>query len=169
MAENLTDDFYPAEGRFHGYGTQWMIGDGASPEEFEAVAEVVDIAPGKMETAVFERTHLRSPNAHREKLLALRDSQVFTMQLNYRPKHESQNNAGDPASVAFTTGGILKMHIERRTPNMKIVLTDESPSTEFAFAGGITGYQIGTIGRDDGVGLTIEVTPLNGSWHSDLP
>lgn len=165
---DLTDTYYPAEGKFHGYGTQWMIGDGASPEEFEAVAEVVNIAPGKMSTAVFDRTHLRSPNAHREKLLALRDSEVFTMQLNYRPKHESQSYTGG-GSGSFTSGGVLRHHVERLEKTHKIVLTDGSPATEFEFTGGITGYQVGAIGTEDGPNLTVEVTPLNGSWHSNLP
>lgn len=165
---DVTDTFYPAEGKFHGYGTQWLIGDGTSPEEFEAVAEVVNIASGAMTTAVFDRTHLRSPNAHREKLAALRDSGPFTMQLNYRPKHESQSYTGG-GSGSFTAGGILRMHVDREERTHKIVLTDDSPATEFEFTGVITSYQVGAIGLDDGPNLTVEVTPLNGSWHSSLP
>lgn len=165
---DLTDTYYPAEGKFHGYGTQWMIGDGVSPETFEAVAEVVNIAPGKMSTAVFDRTHLRSPNAHREKLAGLRDSEPFTMQLNYRPKHESQNNTGG-GSGSFTSGGVLAMHIAREERTHKIVFTDDSPATEMEFTGIITGYQVSPVGTDDGPNLTVEVTPLNGAWHSDLP
>lgn len=165
---DLTDTFYPAEGKFHGYGTQWMIGDGTSPENFEAVAEVVSIAPGPMSTAVFDRTHLRSPNAHREKAAGLRDSGPFSMQLNYRPKHESQNYTGG-GSGSFTGGGVLRMHVDRLTKNMKIVFTDESPATEMEFEGFVSNYAIGNVGLDDGPGLTVEVTPLNGSWHSALP
>lgn len=165
---DLTDTFYPAEGKFHGYGTQWLIGDGASPESFEAVAEVVNIAPGAMTTAVFDRTHLRSPNAHREKLLGLRDSGPFSMQLNYRPKHESQSYTGGGAG-SFAAGGVLRFHVDRLIKNMKIVFTDESPATEMAFEGGVTNYQIGAASTEDGINLTVEVTPLDGSWHSALP
>ncbi len=165
---NVTDTYYPAEGKFHGYGTQWMIGDGASPEAFEAVAEVVNIAIGKMSTAVFDRTHLRSPNAHREKLAGLRDSEPFTMQLNYRPKHESQSYTGG-GSDSFTGGGVLRMHVDRLEKTHKIVFTDDSPATEMEFTGVVTGYQVGAVGVDDGPGLTVEVTPLNGAWHSALP
>lgn len=165
---DVTDTYYEAEGKFHGYGTQLMVGDGTSPEEFEAVAEVVDITPGKMSTAVFERTHLRSPNAHREKLLGLRDSEAFTVLLNYRPKHESQSYTGGGAG-SFAAGGMLRFWVDRTIKNYKIVLSDESPATEFPFAGGISGYQVGAVGPDDGVTLTIEITPLNGAWHSELP
>ncbi len=165
---DLTDTFYPAEGSFHGYGTQLLVGDGASPEQFEAVAEVRQITFGDMTTAVFERTHLRSPEAHREKLAGLRDSGPFSMVLNYRPKHESQNNAGG-GSGAFAAGGLLYMWINRLTKDFKIVCSDDSPATEVPFTGVITKYQPGTLGPDGGIDLTVEITPLNGAWHADLP
>lgn len=165
---DLTDTFYAAEGSFHGYGTQLLVGDGTSPENFEAVAEVRQITFGDMSTAVFERTHLRSPGAHREKLAGLRDSGPFSMVLNWRPKHESQNNTGG-GSGSFTTGGLLALWIARTTKNFKIVASDDSPATEVPFTGVITKYQPGTLGPDGGIDLSVEITPLDGSWHSDLP
>lgn len=165
---DVTDTYYPAEGSFHGYGTQLMVGDGTSPENFEAVAEVKSITFGDMTTAVFDRTHLRSPDAHREKLAGLRDSGPFQLSCNWRPKHESQNNQGG-GSGAFAAGGLLYMWINRLTKNFKIVLSDESPATEVPFAGVITKFQPGQVGADGGVDLSVEITPLNGAWHADLP
>lgn len=165
---DVTDTFYAAEGSFHGYGTQFLVGDGASPEAFEAVAEVRQITFPDMTTEVFDRTHLRSPGAHREKLLGLRDSGPFSMVMNWRPKHESQNNAGGGAG-SFAAGGLLYMWINRLTKNCKIVCSDDSPATEVPITGGITKFQPGTIGPDGGVDLTVEFTPLNGEWQSELP
>ena len=45
---NRTDTYYAATGAIHGYGAQLMVGDGASPETFEAIAGVVSITPGRM-------------------------------------------------------------------------------------------------------------------------
>lgn len=168
MAE-LKDTFYAAEGSFHGYGTQWLVSKGGgSPTDFSAVAEVKSITFGDMTTAVFERTHLRSPDAHREKLAGLRDSGPFQMTCNWRPKHESQNNAGG-GTGAFEEGGILKQWIGRETLTHKIVCSDDAPATEIEFEGVITKFQPGTIGPDGGVEVMVEVTPLNGAWHAALP
>lgn len=169
MSDTITDQFYAAQGSFHGYGTQLMVGDGASPEGFNAVAEVNSITFGDMSTAVFERTHLRSPGAHKEKLAGLRDSGAFSMKCNWRPKHGSQNNAGDATIPAFATGGLLYMWINRLTKNFKIVCSDGSPATEVPFTGVITKFQPGTIGPDGGVDLSLDITPLNGAWHASLP
>src|ERR1051325_3163807 len=155
---NLTDTFYAGEA-IVGYGAQWLIGDGASPENFEAVADVISIAFGDMTTAVIEKTHLRSPAAHREKKVTLRDSGPFTMKCNYRPTHESQNNAGG-GTGSFTTGGILAKWIGRSELNMKIKLNDGSPATELPFRGSITKDQPGEIMADGKTELTVEGPPL---------
>lgn len=169
MAENLTDTFYPAEGSFHGYGTQLMVGNGASPESFEAIAEVRSIRFGEMVTANFDRTHLRSPDAHTELLAALRSSGAFSCTLNWRPKHESQNNAGDPASVSFQDGGLLAIWRSRELRNYKVVLSDDSPATEVPFTAFISRFQPGEVGATAGPDLTVEFQPINGAWHADLP
>src|SRR5688572_507885 len=125
---DVTDTYYPSEG-IHGYGTQWMIGDGASPEVFEAVPYVKRITPGDMTTAVMDKTHLRSPEAHREKKAGLRDSGPFSIEMIWHPKHESQSNEGGGSGV-FATGGLFAMWRARSEHNMKLVLPDGSPATE---------------------------------------
>jgi len=171
--ENLTDQYYPAEGSRHGYGSQLLVGFASgspgSPEIFEAVAEVRTITPGKLSTAVYDRTHLRSPAAHREKQPALRDSEAFTVDCNWRPRHVSQSFNGG-GSGAFAGGGLLRKWVNRENLNFKIVKSEgEDEPLEIPFAGTITGYTPGPIGRDDGPNLMLEITPLNGQWHELLP
>ncbi len=163
---DLTDTFYASEG-IHGYGTQWLIGDGASPEVFEAVPFVKRITPGDMTTAVMDKTHLRSPEAHREKKAGLRDSGPFSIEMIWHPKHESQSNAGGGSGV-FQTGGLFAMWRARTEKNMKLVLADDAPATELPFRGVITKCQVGEIGEDNVIPLMVEVTPLQ-DFSADLP
>lgn len=163
---DLTDSFYAGEA-FIGYGSQLEVGDGTSPENFEAVADVVEITPGEMSTAVVDKTHLRSPARHREKLVALRDSGPFTVKCNYRPKHESQSNAGG-GSGSFVGGGLLAKWISGEECNFRIVLADGSPVTVLPFRGSVTKYQPGGISGDQKVDLTVEITPL-ADFSADLP
>lgn len=85
---------YAAEDAIHGYGAQLMVGDGGTPEVFEAIAGVVSITPGEMSTADIDRTHLRSPDAHREHMPGIRDSGPFELEMIWLPKEQSQSNAG---------------------------------------------------------------------------
>lgn len=163
---DVTDQFYSGEA-IHGYGAQLLLGDGASPESFDAVADVASITPGDMTTAVIEKTHLRSPEAHREKMPGLRDSGPFTVQLNWRPDHESQSNAGGGAG-SFASGGLVAIWRNRTTHNWKIVLNDGSPATEWPFRGFISKFQPGEIGPDDKIGATVEITPES-DFSADLP
>lgn len=164
---DVTDTYYEGEA-IHGYGTQLLVGDGSSPEEFTAVADVISITPGTMETAVIEKTHLRSPEAHREKLLGMRDSGPFVVELNWRPRHESQNNAGG-GSGAFASGGLIAIWRERQEKNYIIQIIDGvSPPLEWPFAGGVTKFQPGGINVDDKIGATVEITPLR-DFSAELP
>lgn len=163
---DVTDKFY-AGAAIHGYGAQLQVGDGASPETFEALADVISITPGDMSTAVIEKTHLRSPEAHREKLAGLRDSGPFTVVMNYRPTHESQTNLGG-GSGSFATGGLFAIWRSREERNYKIVLNDGSPATEFPFTGIVTRCQLGEIGPDSKIELTAEFTPIS-DFSADLP
>lgn len=164
---NLTGTYYEAVGGFHGYGAQLEMGKGDSPETFEAIAEVTSIQFGDMTTAVIDRTHLRSPAAHREKLLGLRDSGPFTLVCNWRPDHESQTLAGG-GTGSFASGGLLYVWINRLTKNWKLVLPYGSPVVELPFSGGVTKFQPGEIGPDGKVSLTIEITPVS-DFSSNLP
>jgi Lambda phage tail tube protein, TTP len=162
---DITDTYYPGEA-FTGYGAQLMVGQGGvSPETFVAIADIETITPGEMSTNVIEKTHLRSPEAHREKLAGLRDSGAFALAGNWRPTHGSHNNAGGDG---FTNGGLIALWRTRKEANFKIVLPDGSPGTEWPFRGVVTKFQPGEIAGDAKVPFTAEITPL-GDFSADLP
>ena len=163
-----TDTFYPAEGAIHGYGAQLMVGDGASPESFEAIAAVVSITPGAMNTADIDRTHLRSPAAHREHMPGLRDSAAFTCELIWLVTEQSQSHAGG-GSGAFANGGTLKLWEDRSTHNFKIALHDGgSPGTDWPFRGYVSQFQPGSITGDDKINATASFQPTQ-SYSENLP
>jgi hypothetical protein len=166
LPDTITDEFYEGDA-FHGYGSQLKVGNGVSPEEFFAIADIKTITPGSMETAEIEKTHLRSPEAHREWLAGLRDSGAFVITGNWRPAHYSQNNAGDATISGFATGGLLKFWRDRQTRNWQIVCSDEDETT-FPFSGFVKKFQPGEIGIDGIVPFTAEIRPA-GDFSADLP
>lgn len=158
--------FYPSEG-FDGFGSQLEVGDGTSPENFEAVAFIATITPGAMVTDKVERTHLRSPAAHREWIAGLRNSEAFTIEGQWVPGHQSQSNAGG-GSGAFASGGLVAMWIDRLQRNFRIVCSDGSPSTVWPFRGFVSKFQPGQIAGSTIVNFTAEITPAQ-DFSSDLP
>lgn len=164
---DVTDTFYPAQSTL-GFGTQWLIGNGESPEEFEAVPFVKRITPSGFQSSIIDVTHLRSPSRHREKRAGLRDTGAFSVELLWNPKHESQSNAGGGTGV-FQNGGLLAWSISQEEKNMVLKSADdESPQTEMPFAGIITNYQIGEANEDGVIMLTVEVTPVR-DFSAQLP
>ena len=161
-----TGTYYPATS-IHGYGTEWLIGDGGSPEAFEAVPFVKSITPGEMSTADIPHTHLRSPEAHHEHRPGLRDSGPFSVVVHWNPKEESQSNAGGGSGV-FQVGGLAFLWRTRAVRNMKLRVPDGSPETEWPFEGYISKYQPGEIGEDGIIPLNIEVMPTKDN-SANLP
>jgi len=162
---DVTDQEYPSEG-FNGFGSQLLVGDGGSPEDFEAVAFISSITPGDMSTNIIQRTHLRSPGAHHEKVAGLRDSGPFTLEGLWVPTHESQSRAGG-GSGSFTNGGLIELWRNRTEANFKIKLSNDA-ETEWPFRGVVSRFQPGSISGDAVVNFTAEITPLQDST-ADLP
>lgn len=163
-----TDTFYAvSDASIHGYGAQLMVGDGASPEVFEAIAGILSITPGEMTTADIDTTHLRSPDAHREHRAGIRDSGAFTVTGVWLPEEQSQSNAGG-GSGAFASGGLIALWRGRANHNFKIVLNDGSPATEWPFRGYVSQFQPGEIGVDDKINFTASFMPTE-AYDADLP
>jgi hypothetical protein len=167
-----TDTFYAAEGAIHGYGAQLMVGDGASPETFEAIAGIVSITPGAMNTEDIDRTHLRSPDAHREHMPGIRDSGAFSVEGIWLPTEQSQSNAGG-GSGAFASGGLVALWRGRAIHNFKIVLGADSaapisPTLEWPFRGYVAGFQPGATSVTDKINFTASFQPTE-AYDADLP
>jgi len=163
---DVTDTYYAGEAAT-GYGSQLLVGQGgASPQTFAAIADVDEITPGDMSTNVIEKTHLRSPEAHKEKMAGLRDSGAFTVAGNWRPTHGSQSNAGGDG---FTDGGLVYLWRTRKECDFQISIAGfGSPPLIWPFRGVVTKFQPGTIGPDDKIKFTAEITPLS-DFSADLP
>ena len=164
-----TNTFYAAESAIHGYGSQLLVGDGASPtESFQAIAYVRRITPGQMATEDIDRTHLRSPDAHREHMPGLRDSAAFQCELIWVPRDESQSVAGGGAG-SFASGGLVDMWKNRTIHNFRIdIYADGSPSIEWPFRGYVSQFQPGEIGPDGLIPATVSFQPTE-DYSADLP
>src|SRR4051812_23178018 len=91
---NVTGEFYASEGTI-GYGAEFQVGQGDSPESFVSVPEVMKIGPiVSMTTPTTPVTHLRSPDRHAEKIPTISDSQPVTVSGTYRPSHGAHLLAG---------------------------------------------------------------------------
>lgn len=135
---------------FHGYGSTWKVGDATSPEVFTAIAEVVSITPGAMTTEAIDVTHLTSPDTHRERIAGIKDTDPFSMVVNYLPANATQKGG--------TSGrGLLKLKKDRTVFNSQIVLADAA-ATVWPFTGFISNIQIGDVTVDDKVTMAVEVT-----------
>lgn len=167
---NVTGTTYAGEA-FIGYLSELRIGQGdASPQEFVAVADVTLITPGDMTTGILEKTHLRSPDRHREKLATLRDSGAFQVQGNYRPGHGSHTVGGGDGFN--TTHSLVSLWRDVTEADFEIELPGGaagggSPNgLILAFRGVVSKYQIGALGVDVKCDFTAEITPLRAY---DLP
>lgn len=74
-----------------GIGTVLELGDGASPEVFAEVANVVSIEAGGFTLELVDATHLGSPNYLREWLPSLRTAQQWSMNIQYDPTHATHD------------------------------------------------------------------------------
>lgn len=172
MADVTDLDYSVASDAIHGKGAQLLVGDGASPETFQAVKGVVKITPGTIETADIDTTHLRSPNRHREHRSGIRDSGPISIEAIFLPDDESQSYAGG-GSGSFTGGGMLKFAEDGLNRNFIIRLNNVpagSPGQqlEMPFTGYVNAWTPGEIGVDDKILVTGSIMPSQ-DYASSLP
>lgn len=165
---NRTNQFYPiADDAIHGYGAQLLVGNGASPETFQALAGLLSIQPGEINASDIDTTHLRSPNRHREHRSGIRDSAPFTVTGTWLPKDESQSYTGGGAG-SFVGGGLAKHAADGQNRNYKIVLNDGSPATEWPFRAYVASFTPGEIGVETKIDFTATFQPVV-DYTADLP
>ncbi len=162
---NVTDTFYAGDA-FIGYGAQFEVGQGDSPETFVAVPDIDTITPGDMTTGIVDTSHLRSPGRHREKKGTIRDSGPIALSGNYRPDHGAHLQAGGDGFAAGHS--LLSLWRNVTECNFRIVMPEDAGSTVLPLRGTVTKYQIGAIGLDAKVPFTCEITPLS-DYSGSLP
>jgi hypothetical protein len=154
---DVTDEFYASEA-FIGYGSQFEVGQGNSPEDFVAVPEIEKITMGDMTTPVIKVTHLRSPNRHEEKRATIRDSGPIVISGNYLPGHGAHKESGGDGFDADHS--LLSLWQDVTENNFKIVFPDAADNLELIIRGTVTKYQPGELTTDGKMPFTAEITPL---------
>ena len=112
---------------FLGAGTLLKIGDGASPEVFTTIYEVVSIGDFGQENALIDVTHMQSTAL--EYIYGLPDGVELPVVVNYNP-----TNA--------THVSVLAAQAAKTTKNMKLTLPSGAGSVTFSFAALIKGWKL---------------------------
>ena len=129
-------------------GTRLLKGDGASPENFTAIANVKSISgPGFKVTVIDTTTHSTVGN-YREKAPVLVDAGTLTFMVNYDP---------NDATLAPATGLINDLS-ELTTSNWQLQFPpSDSLNTQMEFSGFVTGHPF-TFPVDNVIEGNIEIT-----------
>ena len=152
-----TDTYYAAEGAIIGYGAQVLIGDGASPEVFEAVAGMKVVTMPETMFADTDFTHLRSPNRHKEHGPGIRDSSEMSAEGIYIFGDQSLTTAGG-GTGPFASGGLPVLSADGLARNIKVRFADDD-DTEVEIRGYIKGFSLTNVGTEEPVGYKFCVMP----------
>lgn len=153
-----TGTFYNAEGGKIGYGAQVLIGNGASPETFEAIFGVRSITMGQTEVADTNRSHLRSPDSHHEHEPGMLDTSAITFTGIYKHDEDSLSAAGG-GSGPFAAGGLPTLVPLRGIHNFIIRLPFGSPEPEVEVRGYLTGFSLNTIELENIIEYSCGIMP----------
>lgn len=113
-----------------GFGVQFKTGDGASPEVWTAVAEVLSVGGPTLNRDVIEATHTDSLNNYKEFLSGLTDGGEVTVTMNFLPGNATQDESQ----------GIMGDFLVQSLRNYQIVFPT-SPAVTWTFAAFITGFE----------------------------
>ena len=129
-------------------GTRLLKGDGASPENFVAIANVKSInGPGFKVTVIDTTTHSTSGN-FREKAAVLVDPGTLTFMVNYDPSD---------ATLAPSTGLFNDMQNLTESNWQLQFPPSDSANTQMTFRGFVTGHPF-TFPIDNVIEGNIEIT-----------
>lgn len=115
-----------------GYGVHLARGDGASPEVFTNIAELIDLTAPSMTKDQIEATHTDSPDGFREFIPGMKDGGEFTATCNFLPSNATQGN---------TSGGALHDFINEDTTRNWRISWPGSPTVTWTFKAVIIGFQ----------------------------
>ena len=118
-----------------GMGVLFSRGDGASPEVFTAIAEVIDVSPPSMTKDQVEATHTQSVDSFREFIPGLKDGGEASITVNFLPNNATQNN---------TSGGLLNDFINLTAAGNFRIAFPGSPTATWTFAATVISYEVAT-------------------------
>ena len=125
-----------------GLGATIAFGDGASPEVFTSVAEVVSMSGPNFSRESVDFTHMSSANDYKEFKPGMKDGGEVTFEGRWLP--------GDSSHDAST--GVLSLFEAGSIDNWKLTFPDGS---DFTFAAFVTGLSPSIGGVDDPVNMSV--------------
>ena len=130
-------------------GTQLQVGDGAGPEVFTTVAEVLDITGPGIEREEIDTTSHDVSDGFRTFIAGLADGGEVSFDIQYTPGH---------ATHAETARGIVSLALSGTVANWRVVLP-VTPSKRWNFTGFVSGFEPGyPVGDKMSGSVTIKVT-----------
>lgn len=123
-----------------GHGSSFAIGDGASPEVFTPLAEVISITPPSDSLDIIDATNMDSADATREFIVGLRDPGECSIEMNFIPGSDADDDI-----QAFRDGRVAK--------NCRIIFPN---NVSWTFAGILTGYEP-AVPLDDKMTATVTI------------
>lgn len=118
-----------------GMGVLFARGDGASPEVYTNIAEVIDVSPPSMTKDQVEATHTGSTDSFREFIPGLKDGGEASITVNFLPSDATQGNA---------SGGLLNDFINLTAAGNFRISFPGSPTVTWTFAATVIGYEVAT-------------------------
>lgn len=117
--------------KYAGLGFQLQMGDGASPENFTAIAAIQDLKAPAIKADTVDATTHQSPG-WKEKLVTLLDGGDVSFPIIYDPAEATHKNAA---------GGLSYVMLQKILKNWKIRMTDDAHSF-ITFAAFVTDFQV---------------------------
>jgi len=118
-----------------GFGVLLSRGDGASPEVFTKIAELIDLSTPSMTKDQVEATHTDSPDSFREFIPGLKDGGEFSATVNFLPGNATQNN---------DSGGAINDFINQTASRNWRITFPGSPTMTWTFKATVIGLQVNT-------------------------
>lgn len=146
----------PAKSRANpGFGVEFRMGTGASPETFPALMEIADLPGFGTSHRTDEVTHMGSPDGWVEHIaLGIKEGKAFTLALNFVADNADQKK-------------LFRQRVEDGTKwNYQIQFTDEEDTT-VTFEAIINDVDI-SHPRDAKADINVSVLPSGGyAWDAD--
>ena len=129
-----------------GHGALLKRGDGASPEVFTTISEVISISGPSLSRDVVEATNMSSTSGWREFIGGLKSGGEISFELNY-----------DPADATVDASGGLIDDIDSTSATNYQLIFPDSGTTTWSFAGWLTSFET-NIPLDDRITASATVT-----------